>query len=276
MKVIECFTQGKSAARECEDLVVVTDDFAAVIDGATDESGVRFAGKAGGRFAAEVLGAAVEELPRETDAHSFAEALTAALGEAVRSTAGDLSDDMRWPVASLVCVSSPRREVWRIGDCNAVIDGVHHLGGKRVDDAAYGFRAAVNAALLARGTPLDEILETDPGAEAARPLYELQQHLANRVGPWGFGCVDGRTVPAEFVEVFGIPETPCEVVLTSDGYAQVLESLAATEARLHAMIEADPAAINELWAMGKSLRPGYRALDDRAFLRLGFNAFVDE
>ncbi|MDH3707435.1 MAG: protein phosphatase 2C domain-containing protein [Acidimicrobiia bacterium] len=267
-QIIESFVEGKSPAKECEDLIVVTDDFAAVIDGATDATGAAFDGRTGGRFAAEVIGTAIEALPRDVGARVFADRLTRALLDAVQATAGDLPDDVRWPAACVVCLSAANREVWRIGDCNVVVDGVAHPGTKRVDEASYGFRAVVNAALLARGTPLEEILEHDPGAQAARPLTDIQQHLANRVGPWGYGCINGRPIPSEYVEVVPVPNAPCEVVLTSDGFAEVLPTLSASEARLDEMITADPAAVGSLWLLGKSLRPGFRSLDDRAYLRI--------
>ena len=55
IRVREQFVAGKSADRVCEDLIVVTDDFAAVIDGASDATGADFAGKTGGRLAAEIV-----------------------------------------------------------------------------------------------------------------------------------------------------------------------------------------------------------------------------
>ncbi|MCP5026141.1 MAG: hypothetical protein GY929_07625, partial [Actinomycetia bacterium] len=61
-----------------------------------------------------------------------------------------------------------------------MIDHTPNIGTKRVDAAAYSFRAAINAALLAAGTPLNEILSNDPGSAAARPLFDLQQQLTNR------------------------------------------------------------------------------------------------
>ena len=198
----------------------------------------------------------------------FADELTRSLHDAVYSIAGPLPGDVRWPAASVVCFSAVRRELWRIGDCHTVVDGVQHRGGKAVDDAAYGFRAAHNAALIAQGTPLEEILTHDTGAVAARPLFNTQQHLANRVGRWGYGCINGHHVPDVYVEAIAVPSRPCEVILTTDGYPDVLATLAASEARLAELIAADPAGVDELWSVGKSLRPGFNSLDDRAYLRI--------
>jgi hypothetical protein len=268
LDVIESFVAGKSETVACEDIVVATDDHAAVVDGGTDLSGARFAGKAGGLFAAEVVADQIKGAPRDLDATSFVAQLTDALARAVRAEHGALGPDTLPPCASFVCVSVARRQVWRVGDCTAVVDGTPHYGGKLVDDAAYSFRAALTAALLAGGTPLATVLADDPGTQACRPLYDIQQNLGNQLGRWGYGVVNGTPVPDDLVEVFDLPADECEIILASDGYPEVLPTLDETERRLHDLLAADPAAVGPLWRVGKSLRPGYASMDDRSFLRL--------
>lgn len=265
--VVEEFVEGKSTNRACEDITVVTSDFAAVIDGATDETGALFNGKSGGLVAAETLASAIEGLAPSSTAREFADELSGSLKRAMRTVEDDDAPE-RWPSASLVCLSFARREVWRIGDCSFLVDGEAHLGTKRVDDAAYGFRAAINASLIAAGTPLEEIRRNDPGAGYARALHDLQQQLSNREGPWGFGCINGRFVPDQFVEVFPIAREVDEVVLASDGFPDLRSTLEASETRLRELLEIDPAAVAELWGVGKAFRPGANSVDDRAYLRL--------
>jgi len=266
--VVEEFVEGKNPGRTCEDFIVTTSNFAAVIDGASDETGALFEGKAGGLFAAETLALAIEGLDPASTARGFADELTISLERAVSTADNQAGASTRWPSASLVCLSFACREIWRIGDCSFLVDGQPNIGTKRVDDAAYGFRAAINASLIAAGTPLDEILRTDPGAAFARPLFDAQQQLSNREGPWGFGCVNGRPVPDQFVEVFPLALQVDEVVLASDGFPDLRPTLDESETRLQALLERDPAAIAELWSVGKALRPGANSVDDRAYLRL--------
>lgn len=267
-RLVEEFVEGKSSASVCEDAIVANDHYYAVIDGATDETGARFAGVSGGRFAADVLSAEINNLPPSIGPRAFTDRLTRAMSDAVATECGTLDDDIRWPVASVVCFAPAEQAIWRIGDCNLVIDGDAHPGTKAVDDAAYSFRAVINAALLARGAPVDEVIVNDPGAAASRPLHDLQQHLANVPGPWGYGCINGRHVPHDFVEVIPVPLHTREVVLSSDGYPEPAMSLAESEARLKKLLVADPAAVGALWRMGKPFRPGFNAPDDRAYLRI--------
>ncbi len=269
--VVEQFVEGKSDAG-CEDSIVVGEHCFAIIDGATDETGAQFGGVSGGRFAADVLSAEIKKLPSSIGPRAFADRLTVALRDAVASEHGPLDDETRWPVASVIGFSPAAGEIWRIGDCNLVFDGKEWPGTKAVDDAAYSFRAVINAAHLARGMSLNEVIATDPGSKAARPLHNLQQHLANIAGPWGFGCINGRHVPDDLIEVIPIPATTHEVVLTSDGYLEPAMSLARSESRLKELVKADPAAVDELWRIGKPFRAGFNAPDDRAYLRIRSDA----
>jgi hypothetical protein len=270
VEVVESCVVGKDPGRDCEDVLVETDAFVAVIDGATDETGAIFGGRSGGRFAADVIAATIRTLPSSATAREFADQMTSKLREAIRREAGELDGSTRWPVASVACLSAYRRQVWRIGDCSLAVGDRVYPGAKRVDDASYGFRAVVNAALLESGVDLETVLVEDPGARFSKPLYDLQQHLANTTGPWGYGCVNGTPVPDEHVEIFDIAANVEEVVLASDGYPEVAASLVETERRLTELLEEDPAAIGALWKIGKSLKPGAAGPDDRAYVRVRF------
>lgn len=270
--VVERFVEGKTSSAACEDVIVVSEHYFAVIDGATDETGAQFAGLSGRRFAAEVLAAEIAVLPTSIRSREFADRLTAALSTAVEMEHGPLDDDVRWPVASVVCFAPTRREIWRVGDCNFAIDGRVRAGRMAVDEAAYGFRAVINAALLARGMSLEQVITDDPGAEASRPLYALQQQLANVVGPWGYGCINGRHVPDDFIEVAFVPENSTLIVLASDGYPELATDLAESEKLLAALMESDPAAVGPMSRMGKPARRGLNAPDDRAYLRIAATA----
>ncbi len=268
--VDEIFVESKQPGRECEDAIVVTDDLVAVIDGATDSTSAVFGGRSGGKFAADVIVQALQHMASPLSPRTFADRMTDALATAVEAAAGTLSPATRRPAGSVVCLVPAARQVWRIGDCHVRIGETQHLGTKRVDDAAYGFRAVINSALAARGVALERIVAEDPGAAASRPLHDLQQHLANTTGPWSYGCVNGQPVPEQHIEVLAVPPGPCRVVLTSDGYPVVRPTLKESEDELARLMASDPAGIGDLWQMGKPLKPGGRAMDDRAFVSVNF------
>ena len=64
----ECFCLGKTGDEAlCEDVVVISDAYLAVIDGVTSKSKITYNGKKGGRYAAELLADAIRTLdPKET------------------------------------------------------------------------------------------------------------------------------------------------------------------------------------------------------------------
>jgi len=262
--VVEEFVETKIDGRVCEDLVVVTDSYALVIDGASDATGMDFGGRSGGQLAAETIQLAFKGMDPHATAREVVDELSAQLAKAV----GDLSPSVRWPAATVVCLSLSRNEIWRVGDGSFVVDGEPNIGLLRVNEVKSDFRAAVNTALMASGIEQSEILMDDPGAALALALTNVQQHLSNRPGPWGYGVINGGAVPDEFLEIFELPISVGEVVLASDGYPDPLATLGESETRLHQLLRQDPAAIGELAAGGKPLREGANSVDDRAYLRL--------
>jgi hypothetical protein len=267
MLIIEHFVASKQPGRLSEDMIVTADHWAAVVDGATDASGTRFDGVSGGRFAAEVIAAALLGLDPDLDARTAIDALTHALASATARVA-EADDAVRWPSAAVTIVSPAHRQIWRVGDGPILMDGTEVASRSSFDDAAYSFRATINAALLASGRSLDDIVATDPGRAASRPLHDLQQHLANTTGQWSYGCINGRPVPDEHIEVFDLPAHEVEIIIASDGYHNVQATLTASESLLGEQQARDPAAIGELWRMGKALTPGNDSMDDRAYIRI--------
>jgi hypothetical protein len=165
------------------------------------------------------------------------------------------------PTASVVVFDAALRAVWRVGDCPFRIDGALHSEPKRIDEVTSTFRAAFLAASPEpQGT-------TDVGREAILPLLRIQGALANKPGEFGYGVIDGREVPREFIEVFHIPGDASEIVLASDGYPTLPATLADAEADLAALLLTDPLCTGPLRGT-KGLIPGQSSFDDRAWVRL--------
>lgn len=269
VRVIEMYLRGKlNHPAHCEDVVVVTDDYAAVLDGATDKSGYRYtySGHAvsSGRFAAEVAADAIRGLPAGIDASTGLELVRTALATALSAQRPDLAPQER-PSASVVLYSAVRREVWRLGDCGFALDGVPHPGGKFVDELTSHLRAAARIAIRATGQSPDA--DGDAGREVILPFLRLQGALAHQPGPYGYGVLDGRPFRAEHLEVVPVPAGVSEVVLASDGYPALGSTLADAEHDLAAALAEDPTCEDRLRST-KGLAPGQASFDDRAWLRL--------
>jgi hypothetical protein len=270
VRVIEEFVEGKAGSDDlCEDLVVVTGSFAAVIDGATSKTAREFDGLSGGRFAAQCLGEAFTEADPGTDLAAYTTWAGDLLAERISSTGVELDLDVEdGPSASLVAYSANRKEIWRVGDCSWMSPEGEFPGGKEVDEIAARARAALLHSLLAEGISQAELLESDPGREMIMPLLRAQHVFRNDPDPTavlGYGAVDGRLIPGRFQEVWSVsPGT--EIVLQSDGYPELAGSLADAERLLEAELTSDPLRIGR-YPSTKGVKPGARSFDDRAYLR---------
>ena len=248
----------------CEDAVVLTDNHVAVIDGMTTGFGD---GHSKGSFPPGRIAAdRIVEITATLSPQVTAAEAVCAYTEVLRDDARRFSDVLFG--ASIVCVSLCRREVWRVGDCHLRIGGTEHFGEKRVDYANSAYRAAINHAAMANGADAETLRAEDLGRAATGPLLDAQRHLANHPGPFGYGVIDGKPVPAKFIEVHPLPDYGAEVTLMSDGYAAFGTGLADAEAQLAEALSRDPLCIGELSRMAKAWEQGTNGPDDRSYVRL--------
>lgn len=264
MRIIEASTIGKSPDDSlCEDSIALSDDFAAVIDGATDKTGALYEGRPGGRFASEVLCTAVRELPADASGPMAIEVLTERLREAI---AGGPADG---PSASIAIYSRARREIWQVGDVSysAIAPRLRRPTKKAIDTYAAGVRSALTQALLNGGAQVDALRISDPGREAILPLLREQFRLRNKSGPWSYAALDGDRVPFQKVIIAPVPDDAKEVIIYSDGYPRPARSLEQAEETLQRLLEEDPLCIGRLRGT-KGWKPMNRSFDDRAYLRL--------
>lgn len=250
-------------ANTCEDAIVVTSHFAAVIDGATDKTNWRYQGQLGGRAAAVAIAEAVPRL----DPSAEAVPAIASLSEAVEPLTSSGPPD--GPSAAVAIYSRRHHQIWCVGDVGIYLPQTGRVFNRRkaVDLAASSFRAAVNSAALAAGQTIGSLLESDLGRQAIHSLLDQQFHFRNRLGPWGYGAIDGHPVPSRYLKVIKLKPGESHLVLFSDGYPRPAETLREAEALLHELLTKDPLCIGPLRGT-KAPHPGSNSFDDRAFLRI--------
>jgi hypothetical protein len=269
MKVIESQTMAKRGRPEfCEDLIVESDDFLAVIDGVTDKHGFRYSGaRTGGRFAADLLASEIRRLDKKASSGEAISQLSGALAEAIDVEHGQMSD-IPLPGASAAIYSRKKREIWRIGTIHILIDGMPYPGSKAIDEITSRARAAYTKALLKAGRYPEEISAEDPGRKMILPLLELQNHFANDPhSEFAFALFNGDPIPDDLYDVLAVPDG-AEVVLASDGYPRAAPSLEASELILEERLRIDPMMIDPP-PQTKGKGPRDISFDDRAYLRFG-------
>lgn len=267
VEVVEYQIVGKRGDPDrCEDVLLITPDLVAVIDGTTDKHGLRAPdGRTGGRLAADLV---AQWLPRllSRDPHEQVAELSARLADEFRAL-GFEDSDLDRPEAKAAWYSAASRRLVRVGDIHVAIGGQSYRGDKQIDVILGEARAAYTEMLLLEGADPQAIAANDPGRELIMPALKRQGLLANHPTSWlRYGTLDGREVPADCIEVFEVPQG-AELVLASDGYPGPAATLAEAEAELRQLLERDPQQI--LLRRGtKGLRPGALSFDDRAYVRL--------
>ncbi|MBO7109855.1 MAG: hypothetical protein J6V97_07145, partial [Prevotella sp.] len=129
MKILEQALVPKNPAKRSEDGIVVTPDFIAVIDGSTSKSQRRchkdysLRKHSNGELAMRTVAAFIKKMPKDISCHQFCKGATeASRRRYVKSLLPHLAEHHEDRLtASCIVFSRLRRELWMIGDCQALV-----------------------------------------------------------------------------------------------------------------------------------------------------------
>lgn len=287
MKIIESSIIGKKSPEACEDGMVVTDDFIAVIDGSTSKTPKHLnPDMKNGRYAMMLISEYIwEELKADASVDDFCQGVTAYIYNKVYEKLGVEERLKEHPeerlTASAILYSRTRNEVWMVGDCQAIIDGKLYENGKPYEQEI----ARKRVELIEQGlSPAEARKQIEP------LLIEAMLSGQNQI----YTVIDGFPIYREGVKVVSVSDSssvqdsvpasdsvPCsdsasasdtipssssEIVLASDGYPFLKPTLAASEAALAEQIANDPQNIRSFIAT-KGIVEGNKSFDDRTYIR---------
>ena len=287
MKIIESSIIGKKSPEACEDGMVVTDDFIAVIDGSTSKTPKHLnPDMKNGRYAMMLISEYIrEELKTDASVDEFCQGVTAYIYNKVYEKLGVEERLKEHPeerlTASAILYSRTRNEVWMVGDCQAIIDGKLYENGKPYEQEI----ARKRVELIEQGlSPAEARKQIEP------LLIEAMLSGQNQT----YTVIDGFPIYREGVKVVSVSDScsvqdsvsasdsvPCsdsvsasgtisvsssEIVLASDGYPLLEPTLAASEAALAEQIANDPQNIHSFIAT-KGIVEGNKSFDDRTYIR---------
>ena len=293
MKIIESSIIGKKSPEACEDGMVVTDDFIAVIDGSTSKTPKHLnPDMKNGRYAMMLISEYIrEELKADASVDDFCQGVTAYIYNKVYEKLGVEERLKEHPeerlTASAILYSRTRNEVWMVGDCQAIIAGKLYENGKPYEQKI----ARKRVELIEQGlSPAEARKQIEP------LLIEAMLSGQNQT----YTVIDGFPIYREGVKVVSlsdsssvqdsvsssdscsvqdpvscsgsasasdtIPSSSSEIVLASDGYPFLKPSLAASEAALAEQIANDPQNIHSFIAT-KGIVEGNKSFDDRTYIR---------
>ena len=287
MKIIESSIIGKKSPEACEDGMVVTDDFIAVIDGSTSKTPKHLnPDMKNGRYAMMLISEYIrEELKADASVDDFCLGVTAYIYNKVYEKLGVEERLKEHPeerlTASAILYSRTRNEVWMVGDCQAIINGKLYENGKSYEQEI----ARKRVELIEQGlSPAEARKQIEP------LLIEAMLSGQNQT----YTVIDGFPIYREGVKVVSVSDScsvqdsvpasdsvPCsdsasasgtipssssEIVLASDGYPFLKPTLAASEAALAEQIANDPQNIRSFIAT-KGIVEGNKSFDDRTYIR---------
>ena len=287
MKIIESSIIGKKSPEACEDGMVVTDDFIAVIDGSTSKTPKHLnSDMKNGKYAMMLISQYIrEELKTDASVDDFCQGVTAYIYNKVYEKLGVEERLKEHPeerlTASAILYSRIRNEVWMVGDCQAIIAGKLYENGKPYEQEIARKRV--------------ELIEQSLSPAEARKQIEPLLIKAMLSGQnQTYTVIDGFPIYREGVKVVSVSDScsvqdsvpasdsvPCsdsasasgtisvsssEIVLASDGYPFLEPTLAASEAALAEQITNDPQNIHSFIAT-KGIVEGNKSFDDRTYIR---------
>lgn len=287
MKIIESSIIGKKSPEACEDGMVVTDDFIAVIDGSTSKTPKHLnPDMKNGRYAMMLISEYIrEELKADASVDDFCQGVTAYIYNKVYEKLGVEERLKEHPeerlTASAILYSRTRNEVWMVGDCQAIIAGKLYENGKPYEEKI----ARKRVELIAQGlSPAEARKQIEPLLIEAMLSGQNQTYTVIdgfpiyregvKVVSVSDSCSVQNSVPAsdsvpcsDSVSASGtIPSSSSEIVLASDGYPFLKPTLAASEAALAEQIANDPQNIRSFIAT-KGIVEGNKSFDDRTYIR---------
>ena len=256
---------------DSEDRIHVSDYFLAVVDGATSKTDEKLNGEAPGRIASSLVDEAFSKISPDATAREAVDLMTLLIQEFYLKN--DIiglveSDPSRKAIASFVAASRRRKEIWLVGDCQFFVNGQRTKGEKKVDKLLSEVRSMYLETELLKGKTTEQLIKTDTGREYIIPLLRRQVLFQNNPssGDYWFPSIDGSFVPDQGIAVYNIPLGTQYIILASDGYPFLHDTLEQSEAALRDLLCEDP-LLFRLYKSTKGLQDGLFSFDDRAYLK---------
>ena len=265
MEIVETFIKGKSRIPEdCEDGILLKDDMIVVVDGATAKGNLLWNGQKSGLFAKKCLLEAARVESADQSAEQFFQNLNLYLRRAIEQEHPGVSDC--WPSGSVIVYNDFRREIWSYGDCQCRINQNCYLHEKAIDKLNADVRAMDIEYLLQCGTDIDFLKKEDKGREFIQKNLECQRIFENKICAFGYPVLNGRDLEMSMLKIYPVKEGD-SVVLSSDGYPVLCETLQKSEEKLKYILKEDPLCFRE-YRSTKGCYAGKNSFDDRAYCRI--------
>lgn len=255
---------GKDGAmNENGDHIFDSQHFKAVFDGATPKGKRLWDGMPGDVYASRMLCEAMRDVDPEVNPSNLISYLNDVIKKCYAENGvsfEELPPEERLQVSAIIC-SMHRREVWSFGDCSVKINDVLYKHTRAGDKLLSDLRVFYTELY---GVKNVIVTDEDPGRAAILPLLKEFPTMTNQTVEFGYDVINGGNICTDHIIIF--PVNPGDrIILASDGYPELFDTIEETERCLFHMLEKDPLCIHELRGT-KGVRPGNQSFDDRSYI----------
>lgn len=279
VKVMDNFLKSRTKNElECENGIFEGNRFFAVVDGFTFDSSFSIDGKTTGQVAVETFLSALKSLDVFTHSLSFQDIsyrINKEFKYANKHYLKGIKD--KKIVASASIWDSQQDILYIVGETRALLLERHSKKEERLENyhrirkILSNKRAHFNLRLIEDSKVTEEdLLERDLGLEQISNEVKKQIDYINNIDhKYAFFAFDGNEIPENKIIVKST-EKYTDVILATDGYPKLFNSLKQTESYLGEVLKSDPLLIKRHRSI-KGLQKNNQSYDDRGYLYLKKN-----
>lgn len=205
-------------------------------------------------------------MPYDMSLHGFCKGITSYIQHIYKVHGFDIARLYRTPAerltASAVIYSRHYRQIWMIGDCQCIVNGVFYDNPKPYEDKIARKRSEYIAEALRNGCTVESFRKYDMGRAAI--LEELIDACQGQNKT--YAVIDGFDILQCGIKVINLNNSSNEIILASDGYPFLKQTLKESETALQQLLSSDPLCIGAFKAT-KGLMRGNKSFDDRSYIR---------
>ena len=166
--------------------------------------------------------------------------------------------------ASALVYSKFKQQVWSIGDCQCMINGVLFTQQKKIDVLMGELRSVIIRCFLLKGCSESYLMKNDLSRSMINEFLLMQRFLENTEDEYGYPVLSSHgSVPKAVI--YDVRKGD-KVIFASDGYPVVCDTLLQSEELLQSIIHEDPLLFKQFKAT-KGVVGDNVSFDDRSYLK---------
>ncbi|WP_027124002.1 hypothetical protein [Mycoplasmoides pirum] len=268
IKLIEKSMIGKKNQIDCEDGYFISDKLVAVVDGGTPKGKIKWKNnKTSGWFAKELILKAFKTVDPNWSNKKIIEHINHALNLEYKNKEKFFYEHPEEQLqAGVVYYNDVSKEVVSYGDCPILINNKLYDHGKFIDLISTGLRSFYLRLVDLKAIKISKEKRNEFGRQVILDFLTKQSFFANLERPFGFPVINGLKLNHKLTIVHKVKKAD-EIVLASDGYIKLKNTLKASEKYLKDYLFIDPECYKDFLA-AKGKNKNFKSFDDRTYLRL--------